>query len=387
MVVTVNYRLGALGFLHLAELGGEAFASSGLSGILDQAAALRWVRDNIAAFGGDPEQRHDLRRVGRGHERGHAARAARGVGPVPPGDRPERRGAQPAHARRRRCGGARLRRRAGHRRPRGRAGRTAAAPARGPDRAEREAPRRRRSVGRRRAGGARPDVPTRDRRCPADAAPARRGARWPCRRLADRRHQPRRVEAVRPDRPRAGRRRRHHPPRRSDGRRRRRGPRRLPRGPPRRRRRRALVGDHDRLHLPRAGHPPGRGPGGDPTRRDLRLLVHVGHADPGRAARLVSRPRDPLRVRHDVAAGRGRPARARRSRDARPRHAGRLARLRPVRRAEPRRSGPRRAGPRRSRRTWPAYEPDRRTTMEFGDRVGALDDPDGPLRQVWEGRR
>jgi para-nitrobenzyl esterase len=54
VVVTLNYRLGALGFLHLAEVGGEAYASSGLSGILDQAAALRWVRDNIAGFGGDP---------------------------------------------------------------------------------------------------------------------------------------------------------------------------------------------------------------------------------------------------------------------------------------------------------------------------------------------
>ncbi len=51
--VTVNYRLGALGFLHLADLGGEAYASSGNCGLLDQAAALAWVRDNIAAFGGD----------------------------------------------------------------------------------------------------------------------------------------------------------------------------------------------------------------------------------------------------------------------------------------------------------------------------------------------
>jgi len=54
--VTVNYRLGVLGFLHLAELGGEAYATSGNCGILDQVAALRWVRDNIAAFGGDPAQ-------------------------------------------------------------------------------------------------------------------------------------------------------------------------------------------------------------------------------------------------------------------------------------------------------------------------------------------
>jgi para-nitrobenzyl esterase len=52
--VTINYRLGALGFLHLADLGGEAYASSGNLGLLDQVAALSWVRDNIEAFGGDP---------------------------------------------------------------------------------------------------------------------------------------------------------------------------------------------------------------------------------------------------------------------------------------------------------------------------------------------
>ncbi len=54
VVVTMNYRLGAFGFLHLADLGGERFASSGNAGILDQVAALEWVRDNIEAFGGDP---------------------------------------------------------------------------------------------------------------------------------------------------------------------------------------------------------------------------------------------------------------------------------------------------------------------------------------------
>jgi len=53
VVVTINYRLGALGFLHLGHLDGE-FAGSGANGIRDQVAALRWVRDNIAAFGGDP---------------------------------------------------------------------------------------------------------------------------------------------------------------------------------------------------------------------------------------------------------------------------------------------------------------------------------------------
>ncbi|HZN12693.1 MAG TPA: carboxylesterase/lipase family protein [Acidimicrobiales bacterium] len=56
VLVTINYRLGALGFLHLDELGGDAFAGSGSGnvGILDQVAALEWVRDNIEAFGGDP---------------------------------------------------------------------------------------------------------------------------------------------------------------------------------------------------------------------------------------------------------------------------------------------------------------------------------------------
>lgn len=54
VVVTINYRLGALGFLHLDELGGESFAGSGNVGISDQVAALRWVRENIAGFGGAP---------------------------------------------------------------------------------------------------------------------------------------------------------------------------------------------------------------------------------------------------------------------------------------------------------------------------------------------
>lgn len=56
VVVTLNYRLGPLGFLHLAEIGGEAYANSGNCGLLDQIAALQWVHDNIAAFGGDPQQ-------------------------------------------------------------------------------------------------------------------------------------------------------------------------------------------------------------------------------------------------------------------------------------------------------------------------------------------
>ncbi|WP_328610353.1 carboxylesterase family protein [Amycolatopsis sp. NBC_00345] len=54
VVVAANYRVGALGFLHLAELGGPGWAGSSNLGLQDQAMALRWVRDNIAAFGGDP---------------------------------------------------------------------------------------------------------------------------------------------------------------------------------------------------------------------------------------------------------------------------------------------------------------------------------------------
>lgn len=55
VVVSINYRLGAFGFLDVSELGGPQFADSGNSGLLDQIAALEWVKANIARFGGDPE--------------------------------------------------------------------------------------------------------------------------------------------------------------------------------------------------------------------------------------------------------------------------------------------------------------------------------------------
>lgn len=53
VVVTVNYRLGVLGFAPLDHLD-ESYAGSGNNGIRDQIAALEWVRDHIHAFGGDP---------------------------------------------------------------------------------------------------------------------------------------------------------------------------------------------------------------------------------------------------------------------------------------------------------------------------------------------
>ena len=53
--ITINYRLGELGFLRLKDVTGGKIPATGNEGLLDQIAALKWVRDNIAAFGGDPK--------------------------------------------------------------------------------------------------------------------------------------------------------------------------------------------------------------------------------------------------------------------------------------------------------------------------------------------
>jgi para-nitrobenzyl esterase len=54
VVVTLNHRLNVFGFLYLAELGGQQYANASNVGMQDVVLALEWVRDNIAAFGGDP---------------------------------------------------------------------------------------------------------------------------------------------------------------------------------------------------------------------------------------------------------------------------------------------------------------------------------------------
>ncbi len=52
--VSINHRLGPIGFTDLSSVGGEKYKSSGNVGMLDIIASLEWVRDNIANFGGDP---------------------------------------------------------------------------------------------------------------------------------------------------------------------------------------------------------------------------------------------------------------------------------------------------------------------------------------------
>lgn len=54
VVVSCNHRLNVLGYSYLDELGGGEFAGSGNAGMQDIVLALKWVRDNIANFGGDP---------------------------------------------------------------------------------------------------------------------------------------------------------------------------------------------------------------------------------------------------------------------------------------------------------------------------------------------
>ena len=54
VVVTVNHRLGALGYTYLGDLAGPDFAYSGVAGMMDCVQSLEWIRDNIEHFGGNP---------------------------------------------------------------------------------------------------------------------------------------------------------------------------------------------------------------------------------------------------------------------------------------------------------------------------------------------
>ena len=56
IMVNLNYRLNMYGFMDFSSVpGGEKFGTAPCNGLLDQAMALRWVHENIAAFGGDPD--------------------------------------------------------------------------------------------------------------------------------------------------------------------------------------------------------------------------------------------------------------------------------------------------------------------------------------------
>ena len=66
VLVSFNYRLGRFGFFAFPALSRERpDETKGNYAYMDQIAALQWVKRNIAAFGGDPKQRHHLRRVRR----------------------------------------------------------------------------------------------------------------------------------------------------------------------------------------------------------------------------------------------------------------------------------------------------------------------------------
>jgi hypothetical protein len=100
VVITVNYRIGPLGFLAPPTLDAEAsHGTSGNYGILDLVAALGWVRDSVANVGGDPQRRLSRThpRPGRGPDRlFHDHRVGHRVEPSPGRDRCQRECAEPA---------------------------------------------------------------------------------------------------------------------------------------------------------------------------------------------------------------------------------------------------------------------------------------------------
>ena len=90
VVVTINYRLGALGFLRTSATRRRGVAAR-QPGLLDQIAALDWVRDNIAAFGGDPGRSRSSASPPAACSVGTLLAHAGGARPLPARDRPERR--------------------------------------------------------------------------------------------------------------------------------------------------------------------------------------------------------------------------------------------------------------------------------------------------------
>src|SRR5690606_6857934 len=54
VVCSINHRLNVFGYLHLGDLAGERYVHSGNAGMLDIIHALRWIRENVERFGGDP---------------------------------------------------------------------------------------------------------------------------------------------------------------------------------------------------------------------------------------------------------------------------------------------------------------------------------------------
>ena len=63
VLVTINYRLGPFGFLKLDEISNGEIQSTGNEGLMDQKLAIEWVQENIAEFGGDPEQYNSFWRI------------------------------------------------------------------------------------------------------------------------------------------------------------------------------------------------------------------------------------------------------------------------------------------------------------------------------------
>ena len=105
VAISVNHRLNVFGFLYLAELGGGKYARASNAGMLDIVAALEWVRDNIAAFGGDPNNVTIFGQSGGAGKVSTLMAMPAAKGPVPSRDRAERVGcprARPAPRRRRR---------------------------------------------------------------------------------------------------------------------------------------------------------------------------------------------------------------------------------------------------------------------------------------------